>query len=59
MKKEFFRLKAMYLKQNKKKNQEKLYKNKFFKNIENKSENIKNELFEKHFKFVAPTVLAK
>ena len=34
-------------------------KNKFFKNIENKSENINNELFEKHFKFVAPTVLAK
>ena len=34
-------------------------KNKFFKNIENKSENINNELFEKHFKFVVPTVLAK
>ena len=43
----------------KEESEEELDENKFFKYIENKSENINNELFEKHFKFVAPTVLAK
>ena len=33
--------------------------NKFFEYIENESEGINNELFEKYFRFVAPTVLVK
>ena len=66
LKKELFRIKIMYLKQKKKKNQKKTsqkkikddYKN-FFKYIENESKSITYELFEKHFNIVAPTVLAK
>ena len=50
----------MYLKQKKKeKLEEELDENKFFKDIENKSEGINYESFEKHFNFSAPTVLAK
>ena len=50
----------MYLKQKKKeKLEEELDENKFFKDIENKSEGINYESFEKHFNFLAPTVLAK
>ena len=33
--------------------------NKFFKDINNKSEGVKYELFEKHFKFAVPTIMAK
>ena len=33
--------------------------NKFFKDINNKSEGINYELFEKHFKFAVPTIMAK
>ena len=50
----------MYLKQKKKeKLEEELDEKKFFKDIENKSEGINYESFEKHFNFSAPTVLAK
>ena len=60
LKKKFFRIKIMYLKQKKKeKLEEELDENKFFKDIENKSEGINYESFEKHFNFSAPTVLAK
>ena len=60
LKKKFFRIKIMYLKQKKKeKLEEELDENKFFKDIENKSEGIDYESFEKHFNFSAPTVLAK
>ena len=38
---------------------EKLDETKFFKDIENESEDINYELFEKHFKFVVPTIMAK
>ena len=43
----------------KKESEEKLYENKFFKNIENESEGINYDLFEKHFKFKLPSILAK
>ena len=43
----------------KEESEEELDENKFFKNIENKSEGINYELFKKHFSYVAPTVLAK
>ena len=59
LKKEFFRIKEMYLKQKKKKNQKKTNQKKFFKYIEDESKSISYELFEKHFNFVSPTVLAK
>ena len=39
--------------------EEKLYENKFFKDIENESEGINYDLFEKHFKFKLPSILAK
>ena len=38
---------------------EKLDENKFFKNIENESRSISYDLFEKHFRFLVPTILAK
>ena len=60
LKKKFFRIKIMYLKQKKKeKLEEELDEKNFFKDIENKSEGINYESFEKHFNFSAPTVLAK
>ena len=34
-------------------------KNKFFKDINNESEGINYELFEKHFKFSVPTIMVK
>ena len=43
----------------KKESEEKLYENKFFKDIENESEGINYDLFEKHFKFKLPSILAK
>ena len=39
--------------------EEELDKNKFSKDIENKSEGINYDLFEKHFNNLVPTVLAK
>ena len=39
--------------------EEKLYENKFFKDIENESEGVNYDLFEKHFKFKLPSILAK
>ena len=38
---------------------EELDENKFFKDIENESEGINYDLFEKHFMYSTPTVLAK
>ena len=43
----------------KEESEEELKENKFFKYIENESKDISQELFRKHFNFVAPTVLAK
>ena len=44
----------------KEESEEELDKNKFFKiDIENKSEGINYDLFEKHFNNLVPTVLAK
>ena len=43
----------------KEKSEKELDENKFFKNIENKSESINYELFKDYFDFAAPTVLAK
>ena len=41
------------------KEKEELDENKFFEYIENESKDISYELFEKHFNFIVPTVLAK
>ena len=43
----------------KEESEEKLEEKKFYKYIENESIDINHDLFEKHFKFIAPTVLAK
>ena len=43
----------------KKESEEELDEKFFLKDIENKSEGINYELFEKYFNFSAPTVLAK
>ena len=60
LKKGLFRIKVMYLKQTKrKKSEEELEENKFFKYIENESKGINYDLFKDYFDFVAPTVLAK
>ena len=60
LKKGLFRIKVMYLKQAKrKKSEEELEENKFFKYIENESKGINYDLFKDYFDFVAPTVLAK
>ena len=58
-KKEFFRIKVMYLKQKENEESKKLEENKFFRYIENESKGFNFDLFEKHFNFSAPTVLAK
>ena len=70
LKKEFFRIKIMHLKQkkqnqkknqnkNKNKNQKKNQKRakKFIEYIENESNGINYELFKKHFNFVVPSAL--
>ena len=53
----------MYLKQKKrrirKKSEEESEEKKLFNYIENESKSINYNLFEKHFSFIAPTVLAK
>ena len=69
LKKEFFCIKIIDLKQKKKKSKDeskenKLEKikndyNKFFKYIANESEDINYELFEKYFNNVVPSALAK
>ena len=43
----------------KEESEEKLEEKTFYKYIENESIDINHDLFEKHFKFIAPTVLAK
>ena len=65
--KDFFCIMIKYLKKKKKEKSEKeeseekedLDKNKFFKYIENVSQDIYYELFKDYFKFVSPTVLTK
>ena len=48
LKKEFFRIKVMYLKKKRKKESgEKLDENNLFRDLENESESINYELFEK------------
>ena len=64
LKKEFFHIKIIHLKQKKKKNQKKKKKKNqtktnFFKYIENESEDINYDLFKDYFNFVVPTVFAK
>ena len=50
----------MYLKQTKrKKSEEELEENKFFKYIENESKGINYDLFKDYFNSVVPTALAK